>query len=90
MEERGIEYSCVIGSIPIWLSFMGIFPSNSLFHNCFSHMISSEVATTMTQQITTAMGQIVGSIASLSGAIVLVAGTFIVIGIVTSVLKLRR
>ena len=61
-----------------------------LLSNFFGSMISSEVATTMTQQITTAMGQIVGSIASLSGAIVLVAGTFIVIGIVTSVLKLRR
>ena len=60
------------------------------FITFFIGMITSEVATTMTQQITTAMGQIVGSIASLSGAIVLVAGTFIVIGIVTSVLKLRR
>lgn len=53
-------------------------------------MISTDVAQKMTEQVTTAMGQVVGSIASLSGAIVLIAGAFLVIGIIVSVLKLRR
>lgn len=53
-------------------------------------IIAEGVATKMTEQITAAMGQVVGSIASLSGAIVLIAGTFLVIGIIISVLKLRR
>lgn len=53
-------------------------------------IIAENVATKMTEQITGAMGQVVGAVASLSGAIVLIAGTFLVIGIIISVLKLRR
>lgn len=52
--------------------------------------ITSDMAATITTQITTAMGAVVGSIANLSGAIVLIAGTFLVIGIVVGVLKLRK
>lgn len=53
-------------------------------------MVTTEMASTMTAQITEAMGKIVSSLANLSGAIVLVAGTFIVIGIIVAVLKLKR
>lgn len=52
--------------------------------------VTSEVAQTITTSITQAMSAIFTSLANLSGAMILVAGTFIVIGIVVSVLKLRR
>lgn len=53
-------------------------------------VISETVAGSMSTSITNAMGSIVATIAQLAGPIVMVAGTFIVIGIIVSVLKLRR
>lgn len=55
-----------------------------------SSVITEQVAGSMSTSITNAMGSIVATIAQLAGPIVMVAGTFIVIGIIVSVLKLRR
>lgn len=52
--------------------------------------VTTEMAGTIMTQMTSAMGAIFGSVANLSGVIILVGGTFLVLGIVVSILKLRR
>lgn len=52
--------------------------------------ITTDMANTILNQMTQAISAIFGSVANMSGVLILVAGSFIVLGILTSVLKFRR
>lgn len=52
--------------------------------------ITTDMASTILNQMTQAISAIFSSVANMSGVLILVAGSFIVLGILTSVLKFRR
>jgi len=72
---------------------MGFIPSILFIFLTFLPMtapITADMATTVMGQMTSAMGAIFGSVANMSGVIILVGGSFLILGILTSVLKFRR